>query len=429
MSRRLFIFAVIFLFQLALPYTAHAQALGGFTIDTCAPGNPWDYTVKVVACVENSVQNAVFTMMNALSAYMTPVLGAMLTIATAVFGMRVMAGERQLLAKAQTFAIRVVFVMIFAVNLGGYAGDVFSIETGMINMVAGGSPWVTIDTFVGQLLGSGPPPLDISKGLIGIIGAGLLSSTPLGIMAFIALSAVINILLFIFRVVFTYLTALVMIGFLIAISPLVIPMALFVPHTERFFSKWLDILISAMLTPVLLFAFLSVFLAPFQSITQDVITILQCGNSPAPAGCDTAAGSLNFKMFQKMNGLPGSLLVTTDPTFAGKVKNVTGNKEVGKPAIQTNMYPSARRAHEVDPLTKPGLDFGPVAAQATQKLIYALLALWIFASFMKSLIERIPDLATNIAEASSYITMAPSSAERMFEKGGRNLQTALTGRR
>src|SRR5690349_15044904 len=137
------------------------------------------------------------------------------------------------------FALRAGFTVFFFNNLATYASAMFTLESEAITIVGGGPPWPVLDTMIGQLLGTGPPPLDISKGLIGIIGAAVVSTTPLGIIAFVALSAVINILLFIFRVVFNYLMSIVTIGFMICLSPLVLPMLLFARHTERFFNKWL----------------------------------------------------------------------------------------------------------------------------------------------------------------------------------------------
>lgn len=428
MKRAVMIALVMFAAWL-LPQAAHAAA-SVLTIDTCGSSSheKWEYTVKVVDCVETSVRTAVTTTMGKLSDYMAPVIGAMMTLAIAVLAMRMMGGEDGMRATLMGFTIRAVLVTVFAVNLGGYSSSVFEIETQMINLVSGGnSPWATIDKILGTLLGVGEDPLlDISKGLIGIIGAGLLSSTPVGIMAFIAMSAIINLLMFIYRVVFTYLTAIVMIGFLLAVSPLVIPMALFVTHGERFFTKWLDILLSAMLTPILLFAFLSIFLNGFQTPVNEVLKLLQCGKS---ATCDISPDKLNFKHIQKTNVPPGSWLVPTDPSYATVLKNKTGQTDFGTPAVQSNIAPALRRANQVNLTPRPTIDLGPDTARIGQELIYQFLALWIFASFMKSLVERVPDLATNIAEAASYVSMAPSAGEQKIESGLRAVQTAVTGRK
>jgi hypothetical protein len=417
----------------SLPVIAHAGTppppppLPVFSIEDCAPGHQkWEYTIKVVDCIEKSTKTAVIDLMTAISTYMTPIMGGLLTLVTVLFAIRIAGGEEGLRSKALGFALRAGFVILFSTNLGGYATSIFDIETQLVTIVSGGSPWTAIDGFVGTLLGVGPPPMDISKGLIGIVGAGILSSTPVGIMAFVALSAIINMLLFIYRVVFTYLTAIIMIGFLIAISPLVIPMALFVTHGERFFTKWLDILFSAMLTPILLFAFISVFVGEFQFSVNHILGLLQCGNT---ASCVITPDALNFGAFQKSGVPAGSMIVPTDPSYANSLISNTGQPETGVPAVQSNVTSQLRRGMQTFDVNKSGvIDFGPGSVKMVQELIYWFLALWIFASFMKSLIEKVPDLATNIAEAASYITMTPSSGEKMIGSGLKSLQTAITGK-
>lgn len=419
------ILAFVILAGLLTPDTAHAA---NFTVDKCAPGySDWDFTVKIVKCIENSTKTAVNSMMSKLSSYMAPVVGALMVLAVALLGMRMLGGDENIRSKAFGFAIRAMLVLFFANNLGGYSSAIFDIEDQLVNLVSGGPPWKKIDEVLGMLLGVGPPPLNISKGVLGIIGASLLSSTPLGIMAFIALSAVINMLLFIYRIVFTYVIALIMIGFMIVISPLIIPMALFAAHGERFFTKWLDILLSAMITPVLLFAFLSVFMSGFKMGAEDILKLLQCGTT---SGCTISPAELNFVAFQKANLPPGySWQVPTDPSHASDLRFKSGHSTVGTPAVQSTIIPNQRRASEAVPTTLPAIDFGPEMARVAQELIYTFLALWVFASFMKSLVERVPDLATSIAEAASYISMSPSSGELKLESGLRKVQTAVTGRK
>jgi type IV secretory pathway VirB6-like protein len=399
-------------------------------IDTCAPGHQaWDYTAKVVDCVESSIQAAVMTMVNALSTYVQPVLGAMLTIAVAIFGMRMLGGEPDMRAKMPGFALRVGFVAFYSLNMGTLVSSIFAAETNLINIVSGGSsPWGTLDTILGRLIGTGQG-VDISMGLLGLVSAALLSTTPAAIMGFIAVSALINLLLFIFRVVFTYLLALTVMGFMLAISPLIIPLALFVSQTERFFNKWLDILISAMMVPVLMFAFLNFFLSGFQAVTDNIFATL-CDNPSNPGqSCVTDQTKANFAPFAKVNQEKWAWMVYTDHNFANDLKSATRSQELGAPAVQTNMYAQARRAQNTALLNSPGVDFGPSNVSILQQLIYHFAALWLFASFMKSLIEKIPDLAYNITEASSYISMSPSGIERGAEKMMKTVQTVVTGQR
>src|SRR5690349_17333203 len=104
MKRSILLSVLLISAILLLPHGAQAQSLVPLDIDTCAPGhNDWDYTVKVVECVENSVKQAVTAMLRDLSSFMTPIVGAMLTIATAILGMRMMGGEQGMRSKMLGF--------------------------------------------------------------------------------------------------------------------------------------------------------------------------------------------------------------------------------------------------------------------------------------------------------------------------------------
>lgn len=414
---------LILLAALLLPAVAHADPIPGIQLDNCAPGfEAWDYTAKIVYCVQTSVEDAVFILMEALSDFMTSIVGAMIVLLIAFFGVRIMGGEPELLGKATGILLRIAFVWFFYYNLGGIASSIFDVEDFLIALVAGGSPWFQIDEFLGRLIGVGPPPLDISKGLLGIIGAALFSSTTGGILFFIAISAFINLLMFIFRVVFTYLTAITLMGFLIVISPLIIPLVLFVGRMEQMFNKWLDILISAMLVPVLLFAFLSIAVNGFSYLIDDLFLVL-CGPD-----CVSDPGNTDLSSYWKMNEPKFAWALPSDPGFALRLGEMTGQEdEAGTPAVQTYITPTLRHAHDTGAMTMPGIDFGPSNVAMLQKLIYTFLGLWLFASFMKSIVDKIPEIAYNITEAYSYISMEPSGIERKVGSGMRQLRNAITG--
>jgi len=225
-----------------MPSAGHAQV--SITLDSCAPNlEKWDYTAKVVKCVETSVKAAVVQLMTQLSNFMTPIVAAMLTFSVAVYGMRMFTGQFEGVASTGAYVLRVWLIGIFYYNLGGFSQAIFDIEDWLVNLVVGTSPWTIIDGLLGKIVGAGPSMtdgVDATKGLLGILGAAAVSPAATSIVFFVGISALINFLLFIFRLVMTYLTAIVMIGFMIAISPLIIPMAMFKQQTEKYFNKWMN---------------------------------------------------------------------------------------------------------------------------------------------------------------------------------------------
>lgn len=236
-----------------------------------------------------------------------------------------------------------------------------------------------------------------------------------------AFSALINLLLFIFRVVFTYLMAITVMAFLIVISPFIIPLAVFF-YTERYFIRWLDTLFSAMLVPVLLFAFLSMFVNIFASLINDVYYII-CGNT-----CVNNPAQTDFSPYWKDNQPKFGWLMPSDPNLSNRLQSAAQSGAAGKPAVQTNINPLMRRGHDAGVFNMPGIDFGPNNVSVMQKLVYAFIGLWIFASFMKSMVGKIPEIAANIANAASGVTMQQTNIERTVRRNWNKLQAAITGR-
>lgn len=370
------------------------------TIGQCsdAYGGSFDehqFAPRLVFCLKSAVQDATGRMLLAMSDYMVSTVGAMLLFAIAWFGVRIIGGERNMMRKSVEFLIRLGLVWAFSYNLYGYSQVAFGALDQLVALVTHSyDPWVKIDEFLNKMIQFGSPSL-LASGLLGIIGGALFSST-LGIVLFVVgLMALVDILLFILRTIFTYLTAYVMVAFLLVISPLIVPLALFF-WSERYFKKWLDILISAILVPVLLFAFLQMFLDIFMVLIDNVFAIL---------------GGNDFRAYWKLNQPLYSWLVPSDPAASGTLENVTDANNTSKAAVQSTVNPLCRRCFNTNLLNLPGIDFGPNNVFITQQLVFAFVTLWIFSSLMKSLVAKIPEISNNIASVTSRITMQPTSYE------------------
>jgi type IV secretory pathway VirB6-like protein len=384
----------------------------------------WAYTGKVVFCLQNSIQMASTEILQLLSIYMEPVVAIMVAFAIIFLGIRILSGEKQLTRTVIGFLLRLGLVLFFSNNLGNLSGAIFAVEEQLVMMVSWNniSPWERIDIFIGKLFGMGPQ-IVLFQGLLGVLGGALVSST-VGVILFIAgFLAIVDILTFIIRTVFTYITSYLMIAFMIIISPLVIPMALFF-YTERYFQKWLAMLIAAMITPMLLFAFLQLFLGVFSVLIASIFNTLvvdpstgglSCPNCDirTPNLCDLSQCSMpDFRAFWRLNQPLFSWLVPGDPSFDQLLTIVT-DENIGDPAVQSNVLPTARRALDTNILNVPSIDFGLNNIGMTQQLVFKFITLWIFASLMKSMVEKIPDIAASIANTVSGIDMHALSVKRM----------------
>jgi type IV secretory pathway VirB6-like protein len=406
-----------------------------FDITTCA-SNPQNYqglaildhnfTTKIITCIKGTIQAAMHNLLVGISEFMLPITGAVFTLAVAVFGIRIMGGERQLMPKAIGFLIRMGLIVIFSYNLGNLDGWILAIfdELSVMGTPNGFSPWESIDEYLGIFLGFASG-YSLVTGFIGLLTGALFSSTT-GILLFLSgLLAIANVLFFVVRIIFTYLSAYLIVAFMIVISPFIIPLAMFF-WTERYFTKWLHILFSAMLTPMLLFAFLAMFMGIFSHLIGEVfcvigfrITALFNAGLNLPAACDglPADAPLDFRAFFKLNQPLFSWLMPADPGADSDLRVMSNPNALGDPAIQSNIAPLFRRAQDTGTFNLPGISFGTHDVQITQTLIFAFVKLWVFATLMMSIVRKIPAIASDIAGVSTVVSMGPTS----YETGTKNL--------
>jgi type IV secretory pathway VirB6-like protein len=422
------------LLAISLPQTAHAAP---YDIDECNYANgvavdAGQYTQKVVNCLELTIMNSIDTMLFELSEYMTPVVELMIVLSIIIFGARIASGERNLTRRAASFLIRLGLVWMFSYKLGettssdGFAQDIYTVMHDLICTVSftpNGcyNPWEQLDGVVGRFLGFGTS-ISIISGLLGIISSAIFSPTLGFVLFMVGVKALLDIAFFVLRIVFTYLTAIVVIGFLIIISPLIIPLALFYA-TEIYFRRWLDVLLSAMLTPILLFAFLQLFLGIFDNIINEkILAMFSCDNADASTACD-------FSAYTKINEPLFSWMLPADSNFVRSIEATTHAQAPSIPVVQSYIDATARRAQNLG-ISTPSVDFGPMDIAVWQQLIYGLVLLILYTTLMKSMIRNIPDIANNIAGAVSGIQIQTSSfepavnqavdkAKNLFAPGGR----------
>lgn len=430
MKRLLLITCLILLAGAMLPHSASAQAVAPLPIDVCAPGfQPWDLTAKVVKCMENAIMGAVAAMLNQISNYMLPVTGIIFTFGIAVLGMRIAAGEQEMVPKATSFVLKMGLILFFSYNLGGFGNQFFAVENQLISLVSAGSPWTTIDSFLGKLVGFGPT-LVLMQGLVGMIGAALFSSSAGVIMFGAGIMALLGVLFFILDIVYTYVSAMILMGFLLILSPLLIPLALFT-LSERFFKRWLDLLLSVMLTPIMVFAFLSMFLMIFSPLIADIFKILgfPCANPFDLGTCLTP----DFAAFWKMNTPKFAWLINNDPNVNKKLLGVAAGASGTEgpvqmiPPVQPFLNPWLKSATSASSMIRmAGIHFGAEDVLIVQKLTFAFITLFIVSSLMRSMLDTIPSIASSIAGVIVSLPLqSPPLRQRAAEAMG-NLTTGGT---
>ena len=121
--------------------------------------------------------------------------------------------------------------------------------------------WDMVDCKLAKYLGIGDNPDNASVPQVLWLGMLSVISSGYGIPIFIfTLLVLIFIIMVSYRVVHIYIMAFIALALLVYISPLFIPAVLF-EQTKKYFKKWMAHIISYILQPVILFAFLSFMFA------------------------------------------------------------------------------------------------------------------------------------------------------------------------
>lgn len=404
-------------------------------IDTCAPGHAlWEFTSRVVDCVTNVMIGALSIFLEELSEYMKPIVAVMLVLAVILFGFRLLSQEPHLAAEGTKFFIRfalvVGFVYFFITELYVY---IFPIMEQLITLVwnatnqtgFAGTPWEFIDVLLGTLFGFGGS-MDLMMGILGLVMALLFSST-MGIYVFVlAIGALLAFITFLFRVVFTYLLAIVTLAFMIALAPLVVPLAVFQTLEQRYFKKWLDLLISAVMQPVILFAFLGMFLGLFG---QGICTLLATFNS-TPCGMACGASDCDFKHLWQVNQPLFSWLMPSDPAIVKRfddpdmfLDDPANVKAI--PPVQVFMNPQLQNAMNMNVMNVPAVNFGANQMAALQMLGLNFISFLLLGALMMSMVQLIPQLAADLTAATLGLGIQELPFEQEAKSGFGKLQSKL----
>jgi len=376
---------------------------------------PWEFTSKLVACIEGTIRQTTLRMMQVVSNEFSWLVAVLSTLVIAFFGVRVAMGERELLKLTATLFIKLAFVVAFMGLLPNIVTWVFGALSQFLMLIVGGyTPWQRIDVFLGNLVGFGPS-IVLMNGILGLVGAAAFSSNVGLSMFFFGILAILNLLTFILSLIYTYCLAFLTIGFLLVLMPIMIPLSLFF-YTDRYFKKWADIIVAAIMTPILLFAFVWMFLGIFDILIQNIFNIL---------------GGNDFRAYWRMNTSLFSWLMPSDPNTNVMMQHLSTAPDLKcvdrtmTPPVQTNINPLANNAFNAGIGRMASLNFGANDVNVVQKLSFAFTTLWIFSSLMKSMVNMIPEIASSIANVTVKISFGGSAVIGKLQGGINTTQSKL----
>ena len=396
------------------------------TLKACAAAGgfpPEALSGPIVYCVQDKIKSSVTGALSSISTYFQSTTYVLFILAVTMHGAKMISGERGINGKSMLLMVKIAFVAFFANNLGGFAEKVFKmIDEISTDVVGAYSPWKMIDDILGTLFGFSPGIL-LTQGLIWL-GAGMMSGTS-GIASSSALIVMfIELILFVIEIIYTFLTAYIVVAFMLILSPMFIPLIIF-QASERYFKKWLDNIIGAMLVPVLLFAALYFSLDLLSNRIAKIFKVILPEYTftlpPDPAHPP------DFSSFWKINQSLFSYDLGVDPNMYNaekKVLDTSPGKTVFVPSAHIVINPFNRGGFDVNPFNPPQVNFGVHNRTINQELLLALITLWLLIAILKQLIEKMPDIAQEIAGSGAGIALRQP---KLQQKVGEFKQDAAGG--
>ncbi len=371
----------------------------------------------IVECVKEQFNDGITKLIQKLSEFLEPIVGVMFSIAVLFFGIRVM-GKGAGWADALGFMARIAIVGAYWGGMGAFASDFMSAPDELISWTSSGGsdPWDTIDKFMQKILGYGAK-FTLASGLLGIL-AGSMFASSFGFALFLfGFKAIMDLIFMVVQAIFIYLTAFMVIAFMFAVSPLIVPLALF-GVTEHYVKGWINTIVACMLTPMLLMICLNTFLPMIPGYVDAIFEDLgveDSDNSPK-----------DFSTFWRSQQSAFAWLMPSDPNLTQKVEDNSGVKLQNPviPASQTAMMRQAGNASQFD---LSGINFGPNTIGIMKSLLLDFVALIIVTYILRSLIDQMPVIASNIADGagSGVFKMQATAAESQIKAQVAKIEKSL----
>lgn len=370
------------------------------------------FTEAIIKCIEIPVRKAVLKPGTGLAVsvahYSMLIFGPLALLAMMILGIRVMNGERNARALGISFLIRLGIIFFLGMNVIWFATKSFDIFDQIVAIGNKGVlPWTQIDLFLNSLMEFGTDdPASINKGIVLLLNGSFLSKNLGAMLTIVGVFIIFYMLLFSIQAVYLYISSVIGFAVLIIIFPIVFTFYIFhYKWTERFFTKWFDIALSLMLTPLLMFAFLGIFMD----------TPSTTGGAPTPG----ALTKLVDDIFTKLGGkdyvqrclrvdqpFMSSWLMPTDPNFVDDTacpKNNPNCTEKNKDSnsVQTFMNPLLYRSLNYSPLYVPMIDCGINDRKIKIAVFQKMLELLIYVVLIQSMLSKIPSISSDLSKGVS----------------------------
>ncbi len=265
---------------------------GGFSINDYCPedlslgaGEGLYVFSRIVPCLQGYIQGVGTKFIGSFYLTIASAINATIMLAVVIYGIMIMIPGfiERISRDTFVFLLKITFVVWTTSNLEDIMDLFFMIMDSLIVAVTdivsfndigefgenSRCPsflpmWVRLDCLVNMIIGIDAAN-DLGNGLLAFFFGSFVSGSIGTLVGIIGLYFTVNILLGILKAVHIYLMASMSIVFLLILGGMFIPLVFF-KNTFEYFRKWITMITSMILQPVLLFAFLTIVLAAFDVI-------------------------------------------------------------------------------------------------------------------------------------------------------------------
>jgi hypothetical protein len=408
--------------------------------------------MTVVYCVQIAVVTGTQLFLSPISDLMFPINLAVITLAVSFFGYRLSTGDSE--PKRRTFGLllKIGVVLLFGYDFGGWMLPTFGASVSLqdaivtslwnspncpISGFTSGAPsysyissggqnvWATLDCIIGKLFGFGGS-FAMAASIFGMLGS-LLGSGTIGIMVFFfALTTLISIFFFALRVVYIFLVSFILTGFLITISPMVMPTILF-RSTQHMFDAWLKNLMASMLIPGALFAYLC--------LIMPLLDYAVTGNNPESLQKVVSEKDI---MNAYRNEQQRVSMATSETDYSWfRATGIDIQQWVERGPFRNVLVPSRSAATDAGQFTRmTSMDFGANHLQKLWEIGYSLMRVFLIGILVTMMANMIPQLVLGWigggwAAGDASGSQLPGEAQlsgAMNSLQGRLTQSARSGR-
>jgi hypothetical protein len=234
---------------------------------------------RIVPCIIDVIVATTTNYLSTYIVYFTGTMSALMTLAVLIYAITMLTGRTNSVTREGVILVLklggVMFTMnvlavLFPTFMDMMSFLVYSVSFYLPAVLQNQCPfannlWESVDCGLAYLVGGILPGFGVENGLFGFLVASLFSG-PIGVATFFFGLGVMLVLVYtLFQAVYILLGAYVSLALLMAISPLMVPL-LVLKVTKGYFEKWLRLLMSVILQPMFLFAYLTMMLLTMESV-------------------------------------------------------------------------------------------------------------------------------------------------------------------